>query len=176
MAAEGHLTWDAQYAEEPRGEFDSVASVRLVLRAPQLLWSVGTVNAVRCPPPTYRRLTKIQVLAAAHRRLPGAHLRWDALHLRLTTAGGRVGQVHALPCLPHARSRAESRRNGGRDAAAAAVDGTGFQRQFAEILLPPTTVGIELKGQVSLRSQDAAAASLGLSPDDLHGKVLVFAE
>ena len=36
--AGGHLTWDATYAEAEGGDFDSVASVRLVFTAPQLLW------------------------------------------------------------------------------------------------------------------------------------------
>lgn len=168
--AEGHLTWDAVYAEEYRPEFASVAPVRLILHGPRMVWSVGTVGAVQYPTPAYRRLTKIQVVAAAHRGQPSAFIRWDALLVRVITEGGKVGRLHVLPCLPQARSRAEPRR--GKQSANQEGE---FQRQFAEIPLPSVAIGVELFGQVSLRVDEAGAPRLKIGPDDLYSKVLVFA-
>jgi hypothetical protein len=169
-SVDGQLTWDPLYPDEDQGEFDSVAAVRLVLHRKHLLWAVGTVDAVRLTPPRYGHLTKICVVAAASRRLPAAELRWDALHLRLTDASGRVRDLHALPCLPRARSQAEPRR-GQPDRA----DGASFQTQFAEIHLPAATVGVDLKGRVSLSSKGMATPHK-IHADDLHAKVLLFCE
>jgi hypothetical protein len=167
----GHITWDASY--DGTGEFFSVAPVRLRIDSGRISWSVGTADFITSPVGPYRRIAKVQVLAAAAGDVWDGLVQWDSLQVTFRGDDGRAAR-HASPCLPKAWSRATLRR------ASFAGDGGNagavMRQQFAEIISPRGTVGFELKGQVTLRAVGGSDQSSLLSADALLGKVLVFTE
>jgi hypothetical protein len=169
----GHLTWDAAYDVYSGGDFFSVAPIRLRMDAEQIRWSVGTADFIARPSVPFRRISKIQVVAAAAGEVLDALVRWDLLHVKFHGTDGS-GQSHASSCLPRASSQIEVRRavsgSGGSGASA------GIRQQYAEIIGPRGAVGFELKGQVTLQARGGARRIAPLPADGLQGKVLIFTE
>ena len=176
--AAGHLTWDASHDANGDGDRDgaffSVAPVRLRVERQAVRWSVGTADFIVRAPRPFRRIRKVQVVAATAVVPSDCVVQWDFLEVRFcdadadpTAAAG--ARRHASPCLPRASSRAGLRRS----PLAGGPTAPGLLQQYAEIIGPPQADRFELRGQVTLRA-DRGVRSLPV--DALRGQVLIFTE
>jgi hypothetical protein len=162
----GHITWDAGY---DGGEFFSVATVRLQMDQKRIRWSVGTSDFISRPAVPFKRIRKVQVLAAAADEMLDGLIRWDLLQVNFG-AGNGIGSIHKSPCLPRASSQV-----GFRSANSDARSAVGVRQQYAEIIGPCDAVQFELRGQITLQARTAGKAK-SLPVDGLQGRVLIFTD
>ena len=171
--AHGRLVWDPDHRRHGRGSrFFSVAAVRLDLKPDgECLFSVGTGDYIRFATSPFRWVEKVQVAAAAGTDAPGRALQWDWLELTFRSADGTT-ETRPSSCLPKVVTDARVRR-----AAHATNVGAPPRQQFAEISTGTRdVVEVSLRGQVTLRANDAAAGASPLGPEDLLGRILVFTD
>jgi hypothetical protein len=176
-ARHGRLTWDADHQRGgPRSRFFSVAAVKLDISADgQCLLSVGTSPFVWFASAPYRWVEKVQIAAAAGAPNPQRSIQWDWIELELLHADGHC-ETRQSACLPKIVTGGGVRR------AVQAPASSDYPRvpvaqQFAELSTGSRdVVGLKVRGQVTLRANDAAEAATPLGREDLLGSVLVFTD
>ena len=169
----GRLTWDADHRRNgPRSRFFSVAAVRLDVKSDgECHLSVGTGPFVRFNTSPYRWVERVQVTAAAGTLSPQRLIQWDWIELELCHADGHV-ETRQSSCLPRAATGSGARRS----VQAAAVPQQAA-RQYAELSTGSRgVVDLRLRGQVTLRANEAPAGASPLGPEDLLGGILVFTD
>jgi hypothetical protein len=169
----GRLTWDADHRRNgPESRFFSVAAVRLDVKSDgECLLSVGTGPFVRFTTAPYRWVERVQVAAAAGTLSPQRLIQWDWIDLELRHADGYV-ETRQSSCLPRAATSLGLRR-----AAQAGAARPQAARQYAQLTTGTrNVVDVKLRGQVTLRANDAAAGASPLGPEDLLGGILVFTD
>lgn len=170
-AEHGRLTWDADHRRNgAHSRFFSVAAVRLDVKSDgECLLSVGTSPFVRFTTAPYRWVDKVQVAAAAGTLSPQRVIQWDWIELELCHADGRV-ETRQSACLPRAVTGSGMRR-----AVQAGTVPSQAARQFAELSTGSRdVVGLKLRGQVTLRANEAPSEASPLGREDLVGSILVF--
>lgn len=171
--AHGRLVWDPDHRRHGRGSrFFSVAAVRLDLKPDgECLFSVGTGDYVSLATSPFRWVEKVQVAAAAGTDAPGRALQWDWLELTFRSADGAT-ETRPSSCLPKVVTGARARRS-----AQSKHGGTAPRQQFAEISTGTRdVVELSLRGQVTLRANEASTGASPLGPEDLLGRILVFTD
>ena len=172
-AQHGRLTWDADHRRNgPQSRFFSVAAVRLDMKWDgQCLLSVGTGPFVHFTTSPYRWIERVQIVAAARTLSPQRLIQWDWIELGLRRADGHV-ESRQSSCLPRAATSSAMRR-----AAQAGEARPQVARQYAEYSTgSKDVVDLNLRGQVTLRANDAPSESSPLGPEDLVGGILVFTD
>jgi hypothetical protein len=179
-ARHGRLTWDADHQlGGPRSRFFSVAAVKLDIRADgQCLLSVGTSPFVRFASAPYQWIEKVQVAAAAGALTPQRWIQWDWIELDLLHADGHC-ETRQSACLPKIATGSGVRRAVQAPPAWSSHDArvSSIVQQFAELSTGSRdVVGLKVRGQVTMRANDAAEAATPLGREDLLGSVLVFTD
>jgi hypothetical protein len=178
-ARHGRLTWDADHQlGGPRSRFFSVAAVKLDVRADgQCLLSVGTSPFVRFMGAPYQWIDKVQVAAAAGTLTPQRWIQWDWIQLDLLHADGHC-ETRQSACLPKIATGSGIRRALQAPPAGSSHDArVSVAQQFAELSTGTRDViGLKVRGQVTMRANDAAEAASPLGREDLLGSVLVFTD
>jgi hypothetical protein len=172
-AQHGRLTWDADHRQNgAESRFFTVAAVRLDMKSDGgCLLSVGTSPFIRFAAAPYRWVERIQVAAAAGTLTPHRSIQWDWIEVELRHADGDVETRHSA-CLPKIVTGSGVRR------AVQAGPGRGqVPRQFVELSTGSTdVVALKLRGQVTLRANEAPGCAAPLGAEDLLGSVLVFTD
>jgi len=172
-AQHGRLTWDADHRRNgPESRFFSVAAVRLEVKSDgECLLSVGTGPFVSLTTSPYRWVERVQVAAAAATLSPQRLIQWDWIELELRHADGYV-ETRQSSCLPRAATGLGLRR-----AAQAGAAGPQVARQYVQLTTGSKDVlDLKLRGQVTLRANDAPSGASPLGPEDLLGGILVFTD
>lgn len=172
-ATHGRLTWDPDHRRNgPQSRFFSVAAVRLDLKSDgECLLAVGTTPFVRFTTSPYRWVERVQVAAAAGTLSPQRLIQWDWIELDLCHADGYV-ETRQSSCLPRAATNLGIRR-----AAQAGAARPQAARQYVQLTTGTNNVvDVKLRGQVTLRANDAPAGASPLGPEDLLGGILVFTD
>jgi hypothetical protein len=170
----GRLTWDADHLlNGDSSPFFGVATVRLDVKSNgDCLLAVGTSDFVRLQARPYRWIEAVRLGAIAGTGAPGRSIQWDLIELAFCYGDGRV-QTCRSNCLPSVTSGARVRRSS--QAPGRLAD--RFPRQFAEVATgSQDVVGVKLRGQVTLRANEAHDVAFPLRPQDLQAHVEVFTD
>ena len=176
-ARHGRLTWDPDHLiNGADSRFFGVAAVRLDVKSDgACLLSVGTSPFVRLDAAPYRWVEKVQVAAAAKTSTPHRLIQWDWIELELHHADGHV-ETRQSACLPRVLTGSDLRRSV-QAGAAGAGPAPQVPRQFAELSTGSRdVVALKVRGQVTLRANEAPSHAAPLGPEDLVGSVLVFTD
>lgn len=172
-ARHGRLTWDADHGRHgPESRFFSVAAVRLDVKSDgECLLAVGTSPFVRFTTSPYRWVERVQVAAAAGTLSPQRLVQWDWIELVLCHADGHA-ETRQSSCLPRAATGTGTRR-----ALQAGAARPQVPRQYAELTTgSKDVVALKVRGQVTLRANDAQASASPLGREDLLAGILVYTD
>jgi hypothetical protein len=143
--------------------------------------AVGTGDYIRLSTAPYRWIDRVQIAAVAGTDALERTLQWDLIEVAFRYADGRT-ETRRSNCLPRVATGAGLRRSAqapgaGAGALAAAGAAAGLSQQFTEVVIGSRdVVEMKLRGQVTLRANDAAAVASPLGREDLQGKILVFTD
>jgi hypothetical protein len=176
--AQGRLTWDPTHVDGEADALHSVALVRFQLQPGLCRWSVGTSPFIECVPGPYRAIEKLQIVAGVRRVNAHRIVQWESAEITLHYADGRREEI-PLAALPRAASGRATRRSVyvQEPAQGAGTGDNTMLHQYAEVsAISDAVVGVTVTGQVLLRANDSLAGAAVLQPDDLQGRVVVFAQ